>query len=143
MSSFIQSSSRVTWTIDKINENMITNTQLQLQLHELSDLINRVATQQNLMRTFAEHEPDLNNQTMMNFADWTVSPNDNAIQGLLERLHLLITGSADLKAVGSTGLLELIANNLQVSVCGLGIGMARGNGTGIYQNKPSEQHIER
>lgn len=67
------------------------------------------------MRTFAEHQPDLNNNTIINFADWTVSPNDNAIQGLLERLHLLITGSKDLKAVGSTGLLELIANNLMVS----------------------------
>lgn len=94
---------------------MITNTQLQLQLHELRELINRVSTQQTLMRTFAEHETDLNNNTIVNFAEWTVSPNDNAIQGLLERIHLLITGSDDLKAVGSTGLLELIANNLKVS----------------------------
>lgn len=112
----MQSSSRVTWTIDKINENMITNTQLQLQLHELSGLINRVFSQQNLMRVYAQHEHELERNTLQTYAELTVSPSDNAIQGLLERIHLLITGSADLRTVGSNGLLPLIASHLQVNM---------------------------
>lgn len=109
----IQTSSQVTWTIDKITQNMITNTQLRLQLEELRNFIDRVSTQYSRMKTFSEHE-DLENNTLISYAEWTVSPSDNAIRGLLDRLHLLIAGNQDLKAVGSNGLLEMIANNLQV-----------------------------
>lgn len=115
-----QSSSRVTWTIDKINENMIQNTQLQLQLHDLSILVNRVFSQQNLMRVFSQNVNTLERDTLMEYAKLTVSPSDTSIQGLLERIHLLISGSSDLKSVGNVGMLELIAANLQViMLCGL------------------------
>lgn len=113
-----QSSSRVTWTIDKINENMITNTQLQLQLHALSQLNNRIFSQQNLMRVYAQHEHELERNTLFTYAEMTVSPSDNAIQGLLAQIHLLIAGTDELRSVGSSGLLELIAENLKVNaVC--------------------------
>lgn len=115
-------SSSAVWTIEKINENQNLNTQLQLNLHELGDLINRIATQQNLMRTFAEHTNDLEHSTLENFVLWIVSPGNNAIQGLLDRIHLLVTGSPDLKAIGSNGVLQLINNYLEVSadkICGI------------------------
>lgn len=95
---------------------MLKNTQLQLGLHELSDLVNRISSQQNLMTTFAQHTDDLERSTLQNFADWTVSPSNFAIQGLLDRIHLLMTGSPDLKTIGNSGLLYLIANNLQVGL---------------------------
>lgn len=66
------------------------------------------------MRAFAEHTNDLEHTTLENFALWIVSPGNNAIQGLLDRVHLLLTGSPDLAAVGSNGVLYLINNNLQV-----------------------------
>lgn len=110
----LQSSSRVTWTIDKINEDMITNTQLQLQLRELNRDLNRVFSQQNLMRAYAQHEHQLEKTTLLTYAEMVVSPGETSIQSLLERIHLLVTGSSDLKTLGSRGLLELIADNLKV-----------------------------
>lgn len=94
---------------------MITNTQLQLQLRELNRDLNRVFSQQNLMRAYAQHEHALEKQTLLTYAEMVVSPGDTSIQSLLERIHLLITGSSELRALGATGLLELIAINLKVS----------------------------
>lgn len=94
---------------------MQSNTQLLLGLHELSDLINRISTQNSLMRTFSENYVDLENSTLFNFAEWTVSPSSLAIQGLLDRMHLLMTGTQDLSTVGSKGVLYMIADNLQVN----------------------------
>lgn len=109
-----QATSQVTWTIEKINENTITNTQLQLGLHELGDLMNRISIQQNLFRLYAEHQDDLEHSTLEKFALGTVSSDSNSIQTLLDRIHLLIIGSQDLASVGNTGLLYSITNNLQV-----------------------------
>lgn len=66
------------------------------------------------MRAFAEHTNDLEHSTLENFVLWIVSPGNNAVQGLLDRVHLLLTGSPDLASVGSNGVLYLINNNLQV-----------------------------
>lgn len=111
-----QSLSIATWTIESINQQMQSNTQLLLGLHELSDLINRISTQNSLMRTFSENYGDLENSTLFNFAEWTVSPSSLAIQGLLDRTHLLMTGTQDLSTVGSKGVLYMIADNLQVTI---------------------------
>lgn len=94
---------------------MISNTQLQLQLHSLSQLNHRIFSQQNLMRVYAQHEHELERNTLLAYAEMTVSPNTNSIQSLLEQIHLLIAGTDELKSVGSTGLLELIADNLKVN----------------------------
>lgn len=110
-----ESSATAVWTIEKINENQHLNTQLQLSLHELGDLINRIATQQNLMRAFADNTNDLEHSTLENFAQWIVAPGNNAVQGILDRIHLLITGAPDLKAIGSSGVLMLINDYLKVS----------------------------
>lgn len=94
---------------------MIANTQLQLQLHSLSQLNHRIFSQQNLMRVYAQHEHELERNTLLTYAEMTVSPSANSIQSLLEQIHLLIAGTDELKSVGSTGLLELIADNLKVN----------------------------
>lgn len=93
---------------------MKTNTQLLLGLHELGDLINRISTQNSLMQTFSENFAELENSTLYKFAEWTVSPSSLAIQGLLDRIHLLMTGSVDLSSVGSKGVLYMISDNLKV-----------------------------
>lgn len=89
------------------------NTQLQLGLKELSDLVNSITIQHTLMNKFAMHD-DVEPSTLDSFAEWTVAPNTLAIQGLLDKLHFLIIGSPDLAGIGNTGLLYQIADNLQV-----------------------------
>lgn len=66
------------------------------------------------MRSFAINSPNLEEETLMEFAQWTVSPNTLAVQGLMDRMHLLVTGSRDLENLGSKGVLRLVAASLQV-----------------------------
>ena len=106
----------MSWSIQKINENMVTNTQLQLGLHELADLMNRISSQQNTMSAFADNIDYLEKSTLISFAEWTVNPSNLAIQGLLDRIDLLMTGSPDLATIGNQGILYLIADNLKVNI---------------------------
>lgn len=89
------------------------NTQLQLGLKDLSDLMNSISIQHTLMNKFAMHD-DVEPTTLDSFAEWTVAPNNLAIQGLLDRLHLLIIGSPDLASIGNSGVLYQIADSLEV-----------------------------
>lgn len=89
------------------------NTQLQLGLKDLSDLINSISIQHTLMNKFAMHD-DVEPSTLDSFAEWTVAPNNLAIQGLLDKLHFLIVGSPDLASIGNTGVLYQIADSLEV-----------------------------
>lgn len=101
------------WTIESITERVQMNTQLQLGLKDLSDLINSITIQHTLMNKFAMHD-DVEPSTLDSFAEWTVAPNNLAIQGLLDKLHFLIVGSPDLAAIGNTGILYQIADSLEV-----------------------------
>lgn len=102
------------WTIESITDRVQMNTQLQLGLKDLNDLLNSITFQHTLMNKFALHD-DVEPATLESFAEWTVAPNNLAIQGLLDKLHFLVLGSPDLAAIGSTGLLYQIADSLEVN----------------------------
>jgi hypothetical protein len=104
-----------TWTIETINSYMKLNTKLELTLHELSGLMNRITAQELTMRDFTEHQDTLERSTLEDFATMTVSASSIAIQGLLDRIHLLVTGAPDFQTFGNNGILKLIAADLDVS----------------------------
>lgn len=104
----------MTWSIEKITNNIFTNTKLELNLHELSDLMNRIRTRHKELRTFAHNSNDLEQITLQEFAQWTISHDTMAIQGLLDRIHLLVTGSDELRNLGNIGTFELLSNSLEV-----------------------------
>jgi hypothetical protein len=95
---------------------MKLNTKLELTLHELSGLMNRIAAQELTMRDFTEHQDTLEKATLEDFATLTVSASSIAIQGLLDRIHLLVTGAPDFQTFGNNGILKLISADLEVSL---------------------------
>lgn len=78
-------------------------------------MVNRIRSQDNWMRSFASNFNELENRTLEKFAEWTVSHDTESVQGLLDRIHVLVVGSIDLENFGSVGILQLLANSMEVN----------------------------
>ncbi|XP_026760961.2 uncharacterized protein LOC113519932 isoform X1 [Galleria mellonella] len=63
---------------------------LELRLHEMTDLLNRVAAANRQMREYVNLQRELERSTLENFAEWCVSHDPGALPGLLERVHSLV-----------------------------------------------------
>lgn len=103
------------WSIDTITLHTKRNTKLELMLHELVDLMNRIAAQSKMLRYYTEHQDELEQSTLETTAQWIVSPNIGAVQGLLNRINLLVAGSPDLQYFGKISVIDALADELQVS----------------------------
>lgn len=66
------------------------------------------------MRDYAETHDKLDQSTIIRFAEWTISPHSNAIQGMLNQLHTIVVGSSDLGYLGKRSLFTELASYLQV-----------------------------
>lgn len=85
---------------------------LELRLHEMSDLLSRVATADRQMREYMRYQQELERSTLEDFASWCVSHEPGALPGLLERVHSLIFPPH--KHLLGRGLLQLVLDDLQV-----------------------------
>ncbi|XP_050675769.1 uncharacterized protein LOC126972772 isoform X2 [Leptidea sinapis] len=65
-------------------------TRLELRLHELGDLLSRVAAAERQMRDYVRLQRELERSTLQDFAAWCVSHEPRALSGLLERVHALV-----------------------------------------------------
>lgn len=92
---------------------MTTSTKLELALHDLSVLMNRIRSQHKMMRAFAKNHNDLEQVTLEHFVQATVS--HDGIGDVMEHIHSLVVGSDDLKNLGNVGVLTLLANNFEVN----------------------------
>lgn len=91
-----------------------SNTKLELQLHDLDDLLNRIKTQDEKMQSYLSNYQHLERFTLEGFAHWIVAQDTMSVQGLLDRIHLLVTGSTDLDNIGNVGVLQLLASRMEV-----------------------------
>lgn len=102
------------YTIESINKHVVDSLSLELRLNDLADLINRISSEELNMRDYAENYDKLDRLTIRRYAEWTISPHSNAIQGMLDRMHTMVVGAADLEFIGKKSLLGQLAAYLQV-----------------------------
>lgn len=102
------------WTVESITSFVGANTKLELKLHDLSDLVNRIQTQDEKMQSYVSNYHDLERFTLEGFAHWIIAQDTMSVQGLLERIHQLVTGSMDFEHIGGVGVLQLLADNMEV-----------------------------
>lgn len=93
-------------------KNSGRGTRLELRLHELSDLLGRVASADRVMREYVGLQEDLEQSTLQNFAEWCVSHEPAALPGLMERIHALIIPPH--KHLLGRGMLQTLLEDLQV-----------------------------
>ncbi|XP_055682552.1 uncharacterized protein LOC129789617 isoform X1 [Lutzomyia longipalpis] len=102
-----------TWTIQSINRFIHNNFQLEWSLHELKDLMNMITLEDQNMRQYAQHVDKLETTTLLRYTESIVSPNSNSVQGWLDRINLLVMGSNDLKAIGKSGLFQMMGHYMK------------------------------
>lgn len=100
--------------MESISDFIQSDTKLELHIHELADLLNRIRSQSKVMRSFIAHYHDLERSTLEDFATRATAQDTMSIPGLLDRIHLLATGSDDLENFGNVGVFQLLAKSMQV-----------------------------
>lgn len=85
---------------------------LELRLHEMADLLSRVASADRQMREYVKLQQELERSTLEDFAEWCVSHDPSALPGLLERVHALVVPPHH--HLLGRGLLQLVLDDLQV-----------------------------
>lgn len=102
------------WTVESVTSFVGANTKLELKLHDLDDLLNRIQTQDDKMQSYVSNYHDLERFTLEGFAHWIIAQDTMSVQGLLERIHLLATGSTDMENIGNVGVLQILADQMEV-----------------------------
>ncbi|CAH2048303.1 unnamed protein product, partial [Iphiclides podalirius] len=85
---------------------------LELRLHEMADLLSRVASANRQMREYVRLQQELERATLENFAEWCVSHDSGGLPSLLERVHSLI--SPPHKHLLGRSILDLVLEDLKV-----------------------------
>lgn len=76
--------------------------------------MHRINTQDAKMQSYVSNYHDLERFTLEGFAHWIIAQDTTSVQGLLDRIHLLTTGSTDFENLGNVGVLQLLAEQMQV-----------------------------
>lgn len=76
--------------------------------------MHRINTQDAKMQSYVSNYNDLERFTLEGFAHWIIAQDTTSVQGLLDRIHLLTTGSVDFENLGNVGVLQLLAERMEV-----------------------------
>lgn len=90
-------------------------TRLELKLHEMSDLLARVAAADRRMREYVSLQEELERSTLQDFAEWCVAHEPSALPGLMERVHALLAPPHNYLL--GRGLLTMLIEGLKVCQC--------------------------
>lgn len=83
-------------------------------MHDLADLVHRINAQDAKMQSYVSNYHDLERFTLEGFAHWIIAQDTTSVQGLLDRIHQLTTGSTDFENLGNVGVLQLLAERMEV-----------------------------
>lgn len=96
-----------------------SNTKLELVIHEMIDLVSRVENFHDQYEEYVEHYDTVERSTLENFARGVIDDSPLSIKGMLPRIQSLVGGPSgnEFRVLGNRGLLELIASDMNVSIC--------------------------
>ncbi|KAL7729797.1 hypothetical protein ACLKA6_014661 [Drosophila palustris] len=79
--------------------------------------MNRISSRYQLMMRYETHRDRLENNTLITFAEWTISPNPYSVPHLMNRLHLALfrNGNSKLNASSSENVLSQLVYNYEIS----------------------------
>lgn len=106
--------------MDAISAMMRHNVRLELDMTEYYKILNGIGRRYRQMKKYETNREKYEDQTLISFAEWTVSPNVQAINYLLEQLHSLTLGSKDIRTPHK-GILDSISEELDMMVSNLNL----------------------
>lgn len=104
--------------MDAISDMMRHNVRLELDMTEYYKILNGIGRRYRQMKKYEANREKYEDQTLITFAEWTVSPNVHAINYLLEQLHTLTLGSEDIRTPHK-GILDSVSEELDMAVSNL------------------------
>lgn len=92
------------------------STKLELVVHEMIDLVNRIETKHDQYEEYLDHYDKIEQQTLESFARGIIDDSSFSVKGIIPRIQNLVNGPAgnEFRQLGNKGLLELIANDMEV-----------------------------
>ena len=92
------------------------NTKLELVIHEMIDLVSRIENKHDQYEEYLDNYDKIEQETLENFARGVIDDSSFSVKGMIPRIQNLINGPDlnELRQLGNKGLLELIANDMQV-----------------------------
>lgn len=98
-----------------------SNTKLELVIHEMIDLVSRIGNIHDQYEEYVVHYDDIERETLENFARGVIEDSALSVKGMLPRIQRLVGGPTgnEFRVLGNRGLLELMANDMKVSLKGL------------------------
>ncbi|XP_059061467.1 uncharacterized protein LOC131854370 isoform X2 [Achroia grisella] len=94
-----------------LSKKVVAGPRLELRLHEMSDLLGRIAAASRQMREYVSLQRDLERSTLESFAEWCVLHDPGALPGLLERVHALVDPPN--KHLLGRNILQLVLEDVQ------------------------------
>ncbi|XP_053609791.1 uncharacterized protein orion isoform X4 [Plodia interpunctella] len=100
-----QQSKGIGTVISLFGQQMKRDTRLELKLNEMSNLLNRLEASHSTMKSYLHYYESVDVSTIEDFARYCVSHDPEALIGLLERIHLLVTKKESLLGWSILGLI--------------------------------------
>ncbi|XP_060662544.1 uncharacterized protein LOC132795698 isoform X1 [Drosophila nasuta] len=85
----------VAMAIDSVNSFVGNNIQLSAKMNDISDTMNRISSRYQQMKSYEAFKDQLEMSTLIQFAEWTVTPNAHSVHHLMDRLHLTLLGNVN------------------------------------------------
>ncbi|XP_062539632.1 uncharacterized protein LOC134207771 isoform X1 [Armigeres subalbatus] len=115
--------STMEFSIDSLVKQLSIKLQLETQMRDLADLMNRVSNREKWMRSYLESDETIETHTLEDFASSTVAQDTSSVSSLLSRIDLLVAGSTDLP-FRQPGVLEMLLQATQEAkstICSFGL----------------------
>lgn len=87
------------------------NVRLELDMSEYFKILNGIGRRYRQMKKYEANREKYEDQTLIRFAEWTVSPNQQSVNYLLDHLFSLTLGSKEIRTPHK-GILESVSEDL-------------------------------
>ena len=101
------------WTFEKVSHYIKSSTRLELEMHDIRNIRNRLQSRLKEMQRYEMVRDKLEDETLIKFSETVVSPSPNSVNQMLEQLHFKFVGSGETRTPEQS-VLSMLAANLEV-----------------------------
>ncbi|KAL9917759.1 uncharacterized protein ACN427_000395 [Glossina fuscipes fuscipes] len=108
-----QHTEQIAVAVDSINNYIESNLKLLHKRDEIEDIINQISSRFEQMQTYEAYQDKLETGTLLDFAEWTVSPSAYSAYNLMGRLSLIMFGAEE--KIASFNIFDLLMQGYEQS----------------------------
>ena len=102
------------YSIRRMNEEFPLMIRRELKLHEVDQEIRSIWNSYQIFQTYQENKDDLEEKTLIDFADAIISHQGDSIRSKLDNLHALVVPENGGGILDNRGVINLFADGIKV-----------------------------